>query len=98
MALLPLADEEALRFLESVPEERRNECWWVVRRDGTLVAGDDGGGVALMIELQIMRPIGLVLRALKLTLVIDVLDKLLARLRGQLSRFVPEGSAPRRYP
>jgi hypothetical protein len=29
---------------------------------------------------------------------VDALDKLFARQRGRLGRFVPEGPAPRRYP
>jgi hypothetical protein len=98
MALLPLADEEAICILESVPEDRRNECWWVVLREGTLVAGDHGGGVALMLELRLTHPIGRMFSALRLSPVIDVLDKILAHQRGRLSRLVPDGPAPRRYP
>ena len=39
---------EAARLLASVSEERRKECWWLVLRDGTPVAGDAGGGVLLL--------------------------------------------------
>ena len=98
LALLPLGDAEAVQLLASVPEERRSKCWWIVLHDGTLVAGDDGGGVTLLVELQLTRRIGLALRTLRLSPFIDALDKLIARHRGRLSRLVPEGSAPRRYP
>jgi hypothetical protein len=98
LALLPLADEEAGRLLASVPEERRGECWWLVLRDGTPVAGDGGGGVLLFAEVQLTRPIGRVLMTLRLSPVIDGLDGLLAHHRRRLGRFVPDGPAPRRYP
>jgi hypothetical protein len=98
LALLPLADDEANRLLVSVPEEARGECWWLVLRDGTPVAGDQGGGVALLAELRLTRLLGRLLRAAHASRLIDALDKLLARHRARLGRFVPEGPAPRRYP
>ena len=85
-------------MLASVPEERRRECWWLVRRDGTPVAGDEGGGVMLFTEVQLTRPLGRVLRTLRLSPLIDVLDRVLSQYRKRIGRFVPEGPAPRRYP
>jgi hypothetical protein len=81
-----------------VPQEKRTECWWLVLRDGTPVAGDGGGGVMLFAELRLTRPLGRVLGALRLSPLVDLLDKALSRCRKHLGRFVPEGSAPRRYP
>jgi hypothetical protein len=81
-----------------VPEHRRGECWWLILRDGTPVAGDGGGGVKLFAEIQLTRPLGRLLGAFRLSSVIDALDKLLARYRKGLGRFVPEGPAPHRYP
>src|SRR5206468_5456963 len=98
LALLPLADEAADRLLDSVPEQERFECWWLVRRDRTLVAGDGGGGVAVFTEVRLTRPLGTVLRTLGLSALIDALDKLAARHRSRLGHLVPEGPAPRRYP
>jgi hypothetical protein len=69
-----------------------------VLSDGSLVAGDDGGGITLLIELELTRKIGLALRVLRLSSVIDALDKLAAKYRGGLSKLVPEGIAPHRYP
>jgi hypothetical protein len=96
--LLPLADQEADRLLASVPEEARWECWWLVLADGTPVPGDGGGGVTLFAELQLTRPLGRLLRALRVSPLVDALDKLAARHRTRLGRFVPDGPAPRRYP
>jgi hypothetical protein len=52
----------------------------------------------LLAEVKLTRPFGRVLRALRLSPVIDAFDRLLAQYRKRLGRFVPEGPAPRRYP
>jgi predicted DCC family thiol-disulfide oxidoreductase YuxK len=98
LGLLPLADDEAGHLLAGVPAEARSECWWLVLRDGTPIAGDAGGGVALFAEVRLTRPLGRILRALHASTLIDALDKFVARHRGGLGRFAPEGPAPRRYP
>jgi hypothetical protein len=98
LALLPLAEEEANRLLASVPAEARDACWWLVLRDGTPVAGDSGGGVALLAELRLTRVLAGVLRALRASPLVDALDKLVDRHRSSLGRFVPDVRAPRSYP
>ena len=98
LALLPLAEEEAAGLLASVPEDQRSACWWLVRQNGTLVKGDEGGGVMLLTELQLTRPLGRDLGTLRLSPVVDFGDKLLARGRGVIGRLVPDGAPPRRYP
>ena len=96
--MLPLADAEAIRLLASVPEESRAESFWIVLHDVSVVAGDDGGGLTILTELKLTRRIGRIFRTLKLSSVIDVLYKLVARYRGALGKLVPEGIAPYRYP
>lgn len=81
-----------------MPEEQRGECWWLVLRDGTPVPGDGGGGVLLLRELHWTRPLGAALHAVRATRLVDALDRLVARHRGRLGRFVPDGPAPRRFP
>jgi len=98
LALLRLADAEAHSLLASVPEPARDECWWLVLRDGTSIPGDAGGAVALFSEVTLTRPLGRLLRALRAASVLDAVDKVVARHRRRLGRFVPEGPAPRRYP
>ena len=98
VALLPLGDEEAGDLLASVSEEKRGECWWVVLRDGTVVRGDEGGGVVLLAEIRLTGPFGRALRAVRLSPAVDVFDRGGARYRSRLGRFVPDGPAPRRYP
>ena len=98
LAFLPLADEEVARLLDAVPESRRTESWWVVRRDGMPVAGKRGAGIVLLTELRRTRLLGRVLDAIALSPLIDAIDTLVARHRARLSRFVPDGPAPQRYP
>jgi len=85
-------------LLASVPEEARNECWWYVGVDAIPVPGDAGGGVELLSSIRLTRPVGHFLRAIRASAVLDALDKLLARNRARLGRFVPDGPAPLRYP
>jgi hypothetical protein len=76
----------------------RRECWWLVLRDGTPVPGIHDGGVALLIELRLTRPLGRLLRGAGASGLLDAGDRLVARHRGRLGRLVPDGEAPRRYP
>jgi hypothetical protein len=98
LALLPLADDAAARLLAGVPPERRDECWWLALQDGTLVPGDEGGGIAVLLEVRLTRPLGRFLRVSRAGRLIDDLDKLVSRHRGRLGRLVPDGPAPRSYP
>jgi hypothetical protein len=81
-----------------VPEEARSACWWLVLHDGRPVSGDEGGGVTLLAEIRLTRPLGRLLRGVRATRLVDAFDKLVARNRRRLGRVVPEGPAPRRYP
>lgn len=98
LALLPLTDDEAGRLLAPVPEAARGESWWIVRRDGSHVAGKCGAATVLLAEIHQTRWLGHAAGAAGLSRFIDALDRFFARHRGRLSRLVPDGPAPRRYP
>jgi hypothetical protein len=85
-------------LLADVPEERRDDCWWLVLQDTTPIPGDEGGGVALLNRVRLTRPLGRFLRVVAAAPLIDAVDKLVSRYRGRLGRLVPDGPAPRRYP
>jgi hypothetical protein len=86
-------------LLADVPERRRDDCWWLVLQDGTLVPGDaGGGGGALLAEVRLTRRLGRFLRVVGAEPLIDAFDKLVSHHRGRLGRLVPDGPAPRRYP
>lgn len=96
--MLPFEDPEAAGLLSSISEEMQAVSWWLVLRNGMPIAGDAGGGVTLLTELPGTLAIGKLLKSLRLSPVIDALDKLVAHQRGRLSRIVPDVPAPRRYP
>jgi len=98
VGLLSLEDAQAARLLAAVPQTERDERWWLVRRDGALVPGDGGAGVELLTELRLTRRLARVLERLGALPLIDSLDRLASRRRGQLGRLVPDGPAPRRFP
>jgi hypothetical protein len=98
LAFVRLVDAEAAGLLASIAEEERDECWWFVLRDGLAVPGDGGGAVALLSEVRSTRPLGRLLGAVGAGALLDAVDKVVARHRGRLGRFVPDGPAPRRYP
>ena len=62
------------------------------------VAGKSGAGIVLLTELRLTRRLGRVLGVIGLSPFIDALDRFFARYRGRLSRIVPDGPAPQRYP
>jgi hypothetical protein len=66
--------------------------------DGSLVAGNKGGGVAMLEVFPVTRPVAAVLRALRLSPFVDWADDVLSGQRGRLGKVVPEGAAPRSYP
>jgi predicted DCC family thiol-disulfide oxidoreductase YuxK len=98
LALLPLDDEETGRLLASVPEKEHTRSWWIVLGSGQPIGGDRGGGVQLLRHIPATRPIGRMLGCLGLSPLIDTLDKVVAKGRRYLSRLVPDGPVPRRYP
>jgi hypothetical protein len=69
-----------------------------VRRDGTPVPGNAGGGVAVLSELRLTRPFGRFLRLARLSRAVDVFDRLVSRNLKRLGRIVPAGPAPHRFP
>jgi predicted DCC family thiol-disulfide oxidoreductase YuxK len=98
VALLPLADRAADPLFTAVPQDERRETWWLALRDGTLVRGDRGGGVALLTELRLTALLGRALRALRLSRLVDAADRLVSRYRARLGYFVPDAPGPERFP
>ena len=96
LALLPLQDQEADRFLGPLPPGERLASWRLVRPDGSL-AGYGAGVSELLRSMWLTRPLG---RAVAVVpdQALDTLYEHAARRRGRLGRLVPRGTAPRRYP
>jgi hypothetical protein len=91
-----MRDPEASALLGPLPEEERYGTWHLVLRDGSLV-GHGTGGVHLLGAMSLSRPVGRVLAHVP-GRTLDEGYEIVARLRGRLGRFVPDGPGPRRYP
>lgn len=96
LAVLPLQDREAARFLERLPAEERLASWRLVRPDGSLVGYGAGAG-ELLGSMWLTRWLGRAV-ATAPDRALDALYEQVARHRSRIGRFVPRGPAPRRYP
>ncbi|MFO7573010.1 MAG: DCC1-like thiol-disulfide oxidoreductase family protein [Gaiellaceae bacterium] len=96
LAVLPLQDAAAEHLLASLPTEERLATWRLARVDGSL-AGYGSGVPGLLSAMRLTRPFG---RALALVPAgaLDAAYRFVARNRSNLGRFVPDGSAPKRFP
>jgi hypothetical protein len=63
-----------------------------------LLQATSGGGVALLAEARLARPVVRLIKAVRATRLIDALDELLAAIAQHLDDSCPSGEAPRRYP
>jgi len=92
LAVLPFADPEARRLLETIPEPERETTWHLVV-DGRRSSG--GAGLYDLVGiLPGTRPLAPLLRLLPLA----AIYRFVAGHRSRLGRFVPDGPAPRRAP
>jgi predicted DCC family thiol-disulfide oxidoreductase YuxK len=96
LAIMPLQDPSADELLAALPEGERLASWRLVAPDGTL-AGYGAGLPALLQALRPTRPLGRLL-GLVPARALDASYALFARNRGRLSKFAPDGPAPRRVP
>jgi predicted DCC family thiol-disulfide oxidoreductase YuxK len=96
LAVLPLQDREAGRFLEPLPPEERLASWRLVRPDGSL-AGYGAGLGELLGSMWLTRALGRAVAVVPAP-ALDTLYEHAASQRGRLGRIVPRGPAPRRYP
>lgn len=95
---MPLTDPLVASLLASVPQQKWTASWWIVLCDGTPIPGNHGGGITLLRQLHRTRRVGQLLAVFHFSPLIDALDRRFAVWRRWLSRFAPEGPAPRRYP
>lgn len=96
LAVLPLQDAGSKELLEKLPPEERFATWRLARPDGALV-GYGAGAPELLRAMRLTRPLGRALAAIP-DRFLDSAYRLVARNRGILGRFTPDGAAPRRFP
>lgn len=96
LAVLPLRDPAAARFLAPLSLEERYATWRLVRPDGSTV-GYGAGLPELLQTTRLGRPIGRLLELVPRS-TLDAGYRLVARHRGRLGRLLPGTGAPRRWP
>jgi hypothetical protein len=97
LAILPYDDPEAARFVVFLTEEQVEYSWQLIECDGTRLTK----GPAAVRLLQLLKPtrwIGRVCRTPLLTRLVGALDHLISISRPTLSKIVPKGPGPRRWP
>jgi predicted DCC family thiol-disulfide oxidoreductase YuxK len=97
LALLGLEDDAAEQLMKEVPREARLSSVRLVLPDGGRLSGGDAM-LGTLAQTPATKPLALAVRALRAESVVDKLYRLVARNRGTLGRFVPDGQAPRRFP
>jgi predicted DCC family thiol-disulfide oxidoreductase YuxK len=87
---------DAVRLLESLPEDERLSSWRLALPDGSLV-GKGYGAPELLHAMRLTRGPGR-LAARVPDRILDAIYDVVARNRSRLGRLVPDGPAPRRSP
>ena len=94
--MLPLQEPAAHALLAELDDDQHLRTWRLVQPDG-LVVGYGAGIPELLASMRPTRPLARVL-GLVPDRVLEGLYQTIARNRGSLGRFVPDGPTPRRYP
>ena len=96
VAFLPLQDDAANRLLAALAENERLDTWRIAQPDGSLT-GRGAGVPDLLDAMWLTRRLGRLLELVPGP-ALDACYRWIARNRGSLGRFVPNGPAPRRFP
>lgn len=97
LAILPFDDPLSAPYMRRIPDRQIEESWQLIEPDGTrLMRGE--GGVALLDHVRLTRPIARLVTVLRLTWAIDLIDRVIYKLKPRLARVVPDAPGPRRPP
>ena len=97
LAILPFDAPEAAQFVVFLTEEQLRYSWQLIERDGTRLTRGPAA-VRLMELLRPTRRLGRLCRLRPLTRLVGAVDHLISVSRPRLSRLVPRGPGPRRWP
>jgi hypothetical protein len=92
-----MSEPEADLLLEPIPELERYLSWHLVLPDGTYVRPAEGS-VMLLELIDVLRPLGALVRRLRLQRLVIRLEALVSRHRRRLGRLVPLTPPVRRFP
>lgn len=97
LAILPFDDPNAARFVVFLTEDQVKFSWQLIECDGTRLTK----GPAAVRLLELLKPtrwLGRLCRPRLLTKLVGAIDHLISIGRPQLSKIVPKGAGPRRWP
>lgn len=97
LGFLSIRHPDAGPLLDGATDTDPLASWSLVFPNGSRLSGGPGV-VALLERLSLLRWIGRMARALRLAPVLGVVDRWVARYKGRLSRRVPDGPGPHRFP
>ena len=97
LAILPFDDPNSAPFVVFLTEEQLRFSWQLIECDGTRLTKGEAA-VRLMEHLKPVRWLGKLCRARLLTRLVGAIDHLISVNRPKLSRLVPRGPGPRRWP
>lgn len=97
LAILPFDDPNAARFVVFLTEEQLKYSWQLIECGGARFTKGPAA-VRLMQLLKPLRWLGRLCRPKPLTWLVGVIDNAISLSRPQLSKVVPKGPGPRRWP
>ena len=97
LALLSRDDEAAAPYAARIPEHEVQDSWQLIEPTGVRMMHGPAG-IRLLEYLPATRWLALILRNLRLTRFVTVVNRLLSRTRKPLGRFFPNPRLPRRWP
>jgi predicted DCC family thiol-disulfide oxidoreductase YuxK len=97
LAFLSMLEPEAEMLLAPLPMNERYATWHLVLPDGTYLRRTEAS-VMLLDLIEPLRPLGFLVRRLRLQPLVGRLERLVSAYRGELGRLVPRASPVRRFP
>lgn len=97
VALLSRDDEAAAPYAARIPQREVAASWQLIEPTGVRMMHGPAA-VRLLEHIPATRFLGRAVRALRLTPVLTVVNRLLGRIRRPLRRFFPNPRVPRRWP
>jgi hypothetical protein len=97
LALLSRDDEAAAPYAARIPDQDVQDSWQLIEPTGVrLMHGP--AAIRLLSFLPATQWLAWILRTLRLTPLVTVVNRLLGRIRKPIGRFFPDPRLPRRWP
>ena len=97
LALLSRDDDAAAPYAARIPEQQVQDSWQLIEPSGVRMMHGPAG-VRVLEHIPATRWLAWILRTLRLTPLVTVVNRLLGKIRKPLGRFFPNPRLPRRWP